>query len=101
MGTMELAYFTGSWSEDERGAVTEAARLAEQDQPYDPFIARLGCPWACTSIEVSGRAYFMAHWARCPGTVFRAASAQALAAQIRAARQELPGMPHARHRPSA
>lgn len=101
MGTSAPAYFTGTWNEADRHTVAEAARQAEAHQPYDPFIARLGCPWACTSIEVCGRVYFMAHWARSPGVVFRAVSAAELAAQIRAAQEPLPGQPPTHARPSA
>ncbi len=78
-------YFTGGWRDDDREAVEAAARLAEKDQPYDPFVARLGCPWACSRVLLRNQEYYLAYWSRRPGEVFRATSATDLARQIRVA----------------
>ncbi len=85
MEKTSAVYFTGRWSDEERETVEAAARLVEKNQPYDPLVARLGCPWACSHLRLRGREYYVAYWLRRPGEVIRARSAADLARQIRTA----------------
>lgn len=84
MGTDHPVYFAGPWPDDERILIERTARQTEYDQPFDPAVAMLGCPWACCRIAQAGQARYLAHWSRRPGLVLRAPSATALARQMRA-----------------
>ena len=84
MGTPYPVYFAGSWPDDERRLIERTARQTEREQPFDPAVELLGCPWACCRIDRAGHARYLAHWTRRPGLVLRAPSAAALARQMRA-----------------
>lgn len=80
MTTTQTVRFEGAWTSSEQALIESAAQAAEDGAA--PPAARRGYPWACCRVARGPEVFYLAHWSRRPGTVFRAASASELALQM-------------------